>query len=329
MRTVHRPYAAAILRHVEAREDAVCLSGDLTGSCEVDDVQRAFPERFFNLGMAEQNMLGVAGGMARGGLTPFVHTFGVFATRRALDQVEMAVALPRARVRIMGFLPGLVTPGGPTHQAIDDVAIMRAVPGVTVLDLGDATEVGSVLDALDEVDGPAYCRVLRGDVPVLFDTPLELGRVRVLAEGGDLCLISSSVTTAEAMLAAQRLRAAGVSVAHLHASTLDPFDDPAVPETIARTGVVITLENHLVTGGLGSAVAELIAEQGLRARLVRLGARGYASGGSQAYLFERHGLTAAAVLAAAGPLLGLSVAEQDAGATDLVGRGDERRQEAL
>ena len=330
MRTVHRPYAAAIVRHVETHEDAVVLSGDLTASCEVDGVQRAHPDWCFDVGMAEQNMLGVAGGMAKGGLTPFVHTFGVFATRRALDQVQMAVALPRARVRIMGFLPGLVTPGGPTHQAIDDVAIMRAVPGVTVLDLGDATEVGSVLDALDEVDGPAYCRVLRGGVPVLFDTPLELGRVRLLAEGDDLCLISSSVTTAEARLAVERLRAAGVSVAHLHASTLDPFDDPAVPEAIARTGAVITLENPLVTGGLGSAVAELIAEQGLRARLVRLGVRGYASGGSQPFLFERHGLTAAAVLAAAAPLLGLSVeADVRDGVTDVVGRGDERRQEAL
>lgn len=329
MKTEHRPYAAAIVRHAGTRPDVVCLSGDLTASCEVDSFQREFPDRFFNIGMAEQNMMGIAGGMAMGGLVPFVHTFAVFATRRALDQVEMSIALGRARVRLMGFLPGVTTPGGPTHQAIDDVSIMRALPGMTVLDLGDATEISSVFEALEHVEGPAYCRVMRGDVPVLFDAPIELGRARLLSDGSDLCIISSSITTAEAMQAVDSLRGVGVSVAHLHVSTMKPLDDPTVPEAIAHCGAVITLENHLTTGGLGSAVAEVIADNGLSARLIRLGLRDtYATGGSQPYLFNEFGLAAQDVIRAAEQHLDIRLDSTDISG-ELIGTGDERRQEAL
>jgi len=327
--TAYRPYADALLRYGAEHDDVVCLAGDLTASCEIDAFRDAFPARFINVGMAEQNMMGIAGGLAKAGLFPLVHTFGVFATRRPLDQVEMAIALPRVRARIMGFLPGLTTPGGPTHQAIDDVSIMRALPGMTVLDPGDATEISSALVALDSIDGPAYCRVMRGDVPVLFDTPLEVGRVRTLSEGNDLCLVSSSITTGEAMRAAEVLAADGVSVAHLHVSTLEPLDDPALPAAIAGTKAVVTLENHLTTGGLGSAVAEVMAEAGIGRRLVRLGLRDtYATGGSQEYLFGRFGLDAGAVLRAAGELLGERFAAE-AGSAPAGGEGDVERQEAL
>lgn len=327
-RVERRPYAEALLAYGQAHQEVVALAGDLTVSCEVDAFRDVLPERFLNCGMAEQNMMGIAGGLARGGMLPIVHTFGVFATRRPLDQVQMAIALPRARVRIMGFLPGLTTPGGPTHQAIDDVAIMRTLPGLQVFDLADATEIRSALEALHEVDGPVYCRVLRGDVPVLFESPLTCEGVRVLSRGLDLCLVSAGVATAEALRAAQALRARGVSVAHVHLSRLKPFPHE-ICTAVSDAGAVITLENHLVTGGLGSAVAEMMAEAGIGRPLVRLGLQDtYAVGGSQPYLFSRYELDAQAVLQAAGELLGERF-EVETETASRTGPGDRGRQEAL
>lgn len=291
---VTRPYARRLVAWARDREDALCLSADLTGSCEVDDFRAAYPGRFLSLGMAEQNMVGVAAGLAREGFTPLVHTFGVFLTRRVYDQVAMSVAYPNLRVRLLGFLPGLTTPGGVTHQAIDDVALMRALPNMTVLDTGDATEVETLLDVVDAVPGPVYCRVLRGEVPRLFAGPMRLDRVRVLSEGRDVCVVSSGICTEEAMRALAAVRHAGVSVAHLHASTLKPFGDPLVLDAVqdCRAGVV-TMENHSVVGGLGAAMAELLAGAGLGRRLVRLGLQDtFAHGGSRPYLLDRYGLSA-------------------------------------
>jgi transketolase len=291
---VTRPYARRLVAWARDREDVLCLSADLTGSCEVDDFRAAYPGRFLSLGMAEQNMVGVAAGLAREGFTPLVHTFGVFLTRRVYDQVAMSVAYPNLGVRLLGFLPGLTTPGGVTHQAIDDVALMRVLPNMTVLDTGDATEVETLLDVVDAVPGPVYCRVLRGEVPRLFAGPMRLDRVRVLSEGRDVCVVSSGICTEEAMRALAAVRDAGVSVAHLHASTLKPFGDPLVLDAVqdCRAGVV-TMENHSVVGGLGAAMAELLAGAGLGRRLVRLGLQDtFAHGGSRPYLLDRYGLSA-------------------------------------
>jgi transketolase len=318
---VSRPYPNAFVPWARDREDVLCLSADLTSSCEVDVFRDTYPDRFISCGMAEQNMMGVAAGLAREGFTPLVHTFGVFLTRRPYDQLAMSIAYPKLRVRLMGFLPGLTTPGGVTHQAIDDIALMRATPNVTVVDTGDATEVETVLDAIDAVDGPVYCRVLRKEVPRLFDSPLELGTARVLSEGTDVCVLSSGICTEEALRAVAALRAVGVDVAHLHVSTLKPFTDEAVTEAIAgsRSGVV-TVENHSHVGGLGSVVAELIAVEGLGRRLTRLGLRDrYAYGASREHLLREFGLTARDVITAVDGLLdapsGAQVADLD-GATD-------------
>lgn len=294
LEVVTRPYARQFVAWARHREEVLCLSADLTGSCEVDDFRAAYPERFLSLGMAEQNMIGVAAGLAREGFTPFVHTFGVFLTRRVYDQVAMSVAYPNLRVRLLGFLPGLTTPGGATHQAIDDVALMRTLPNMTVLDTGDATEVETVLDVVDGVAGPVYCRVLRGRVPRLFAEPMRLDQVRVLSEGNDVCVISSGICTEEAMRALAAVRGAGVSVTHLHAATLKPFGDPRVLDAVqgCRAGV-ITMENHSIVGGLGAAVAELLAGAGVGRRLVRMGLQDtFAHGGSRPYLLDHYGLSA-------------------------------------
>lgn len=303
---VARPYARALVAWVRTRPDVICLAGDLTTSCEVDDVARAHPDQYLNTGMAEQNMMGVAAGLAREGLVPFVHTFSVFATRRPYDQVAMSIAYPNLPVRIMGFLPGLTTPGGVTHQAIDDVALMRGLPNMTVVECGDATEVETLLPAIAGVPGPVFCRMLRGEVPRLFDEPLTLGQARVLASGNDVCLVSSGICTEEAMAARDVLTESGISTAHVHVSTIKPFVDPVVTEIGAacRHGV-ITVENHSVTGGLGSAVAEQMAEAGTGRPLVRLGLRDtFAHGGSRTYLLDYYGLTARHIVEAAHYLAG-------------------------
>jgi len=293
------------------------LSADLTSSCEADDFREAYPDRFFSMGMAEQNMMGYAAGLAREGFVPFVHTFAVFVTRRPFDQVAMSIAYPNLRVRLLGFVPGITTPGGVTHQAMDDLALMRATPNMTVLECGDATDVESILEVMDGVDGPVYARMLRGAVPRRFaaDEPMALDRTRVLSGGGDVTLLTSGVCTGEALRAAPALAARGVSLHHLHVSTLKPFTDPTVLEALASAHHgVVTLENHSVIGGLGSAVAEAMATMGVGRRLVRLGLQDtYAHGASAPYLMREYGLDAGAVIGAVEDLLGqrLDISEDD------------------
>jgi len=261
--------------------------------------------------MAEQNMLGFAAGLAREGFAPFIHTFSVFIYRRAYDQLAMPIAYPNLPVRMLGFLPGIVTPGVVTHQAIDDVAILRATPNMTIFDTGDATDVESVLEVAHAVDGPVYVRMLRGEMPRLFPKkePMVFNRARVLSQGEDVTILTSSVSTEEALPAIAALKAKGVSIKHLHVSTLKPFSDPAVLEAINRSRRgVITMENHSIIGGLGSAVAELMAENAMARPLLRLGLIDtYAHGASLHYLTQEYGLDAASLVRAVEKLLGASL----------------------
>lgn len=296
MEILTRLYAKNLVEWARNKPEVVVLSADLTGSTEIDLFRDTFPQRFFSMGMAEQNMISFAGGLAREGFFPFVHTFAVFIYRRALDQVSMSVAYPNLPVRMFGFLPGITTPGGATHQATDDIAIMRALPNMTILETGDATDVESVLDVAHQVPGPVYIRMLRGEIPRLFPRgePLVLNRARVLNRGTDIALLSSGICTGEAMRATQALVQKGLSIQHLHVSTLKPFTDDQVMQAIERVRFgVITLENHSIIGGLGTATAECMAELGSGKKLVRLGLRDtYAHGASQHYLMKEYGLDA-------------------------------------
>lgn len=307
MTIVSRPHARNLVKWAKDRPEVIILSADLTASCEADDFRDSYPERFFSMGMAEQNMISFAAGLAREGFRPYVHSFAVFLTRRPFDQVAMSVAYPNLPVRLVGFLPGLTTPGGVTHQAIDDLALMRVLPNMTILECGDATEVESVLDITEAVPGPVYIRMLRGQVPRLFppSNPMELGKSRQLSKGTDLTLLTTGICTEEGLRAGAVLRRAGLSLNHLHISTIKPFNDPEVAKAIAETpSGVLTLENHSIIGGLGSAVAEMMAEQGLGVQLKRLGLKDiYAQGASRAYLMRRYGLDARAVIQGAEELM--------------------------
>ena len=317
MELVVRPHVENFIKWSASRPEVLVLSADLTNSCEVGQWRDVYPDRFITAGMAEQNMLSVAGGLAREGFVPFIHTFAVFIYRRAYDQLAMSVAYPNLKVRLVGFLPGIATPGGVTHQAIEDIAIMRTTPNMTVVETGDATEVESVLDAIDDVDGPVYLRMLRGELPRLFpaDEPMELGQSRLLSEGDDVSIITAGITTEEAMRATQALEAEGVGVTHVHVSTHKPFGDQILDDAIrrARHGVV-AVENHVVTGGLGSAVAEYIADNGIGTRLTRLGLQDtYAHGASKPYLMKEYRIDALALTEAVERLVDrpLDISEED------------------
>ena len=315
MEIVVRPHVDNFVAWSKDKPEVVVMTADLTNSCEVGPWAATYPDRFFSMKMAEQNMMGFAAGLAREGLQPWIHTFAVFIYRRPYDQLAMSIAYPNLPVRFVGFLPGITTPGGVTHQAIEDVAIMRATPNMTILETADATEVESVLDVAHAVDGPVYIRMLRGEVPRLFprEEPMALDRVRILREGDDVTVFSSGITTEEALRATEPLAAAGVEVTHVHVSTHKPFRDPLILESIrrARHGV-ITLENHSVVGGLGSAVAEVMAENGVGTRLLRLGLRDtYAHGASKSYLMKHYGLDAAALVRGVEDLLGRSTGISD------------------
>jgi len=317
MEILSRVYAERLVEWAREKPEGLGLSADLTSSGEVDLFQRTYPDRFYSMGLTEQNMIGVAGGLAREGFSPWVHTFAVFIYRRTLDQIIVSVAYPNLPVRLVGFLPGIVTPGGMSHQATEDVAVMRAIPNMTILEVGDATEIESVLDVAQAVEGPLYLRMLRGEVPRLFPAgqPFEFNRARLLSAGSDITLLSSGICTEEAMRATAVLTQRGVSIHHLHISTHKPFTDPQVLEALAspRLGV-ITMQNHTTVGGLGSAAAELMAEHGMGKRLVRIGLRDtFAHGASRSYLMKHYGLDAMALIRQVEEMLGskLGISESD------------------
>ena len=326
MEIVSRVHAKNLVRWAKDRPKVLVLSADLTSSTEIDLFKETYPDRFISLGVAEQNMLSFAGGLAREGFLPFIHTFAVFIYRRAYDQLAMSVAYPNLPVRMFGFLPGITSPGGASHQAIEDIAMMRSLPNMTVVEVADATEIETVLDAIEDVPGPVYVRMLRGEVPRLFDAgeSLRLGRIRTVVNdnpGGDvdLTIFSSGICTEEAMRATQALRPRGAAIRHEHVSTHKPFDTEAALEAVAaaRHGV-ITMENHVITGGLGSAVAEVIAESGIGKRLRRIGLRDtFVHGASRPYLMKEYSLDAAALVREVEELLQADFAISDADLTEV------------
>lgn len=307
-RQVHRQ---CLIEWGRQQVETVVLSGDLTTSCEADGFQQSYPDRFISMGLMEQNMLGWAAGLAREGYVPLVHTFGVFMYRRALDQMEMSIAYADLPVRLFGFLPGVTTPGGPSHQATNDTAVLRSLPNMTIIEVGDATDIEGLYGLSLQVPGPLYVRMIRGEVPRIFESGsrLVLNQARVLSHGRDIALFSSGVCTEEALRVTRLLREAGIGITHLHVTTLKPFSDSQVKAALenAKYGA-ITMENHSSIGGLGSCVAELIAEEGLAKRLIKVstGDR-YMQGASQQYLMENYGISAAYLLKAVERLIGRRV----------------------
>lgn len=300
-----------MIKFARENEDVVVLSADLGTSCELKQFAKELPNKYLSMGIAEQNMLSWAAGLAQEGFRPFLHTFAVFLYRRPLDQLEMSIAYPNLPVSLLGFVPGITTPGGVTHQAIEDVGIMRTIPNMTIFDCGDATDVESALDICKEVNGPIYVRMLRGAVPRLFDPnePTKLNKGRIISEGTDVALFSSSICTEEAMRAARYLEKQGVSVQHVHITTLKPFTDPLVVESLKKVKYgAVTMENHTIIGGLGSAVGEVMLEHEVNKKLIKVGIDDeWTHGASKPYLMKKYGLDAIALIHAIQKLIGVEL----------------------
>lgn len=301
------PFATALLDLAADRPDVAVLAADLSKYTDVLPFATAYPDRFVQLGMAEQNLMGVAGGLAKSGLTPIATTYCVFATRRSYEQVAMALATGGTRSVVVAFLPGITTPFRATHQGTDDLALMRAVPGMTVLDPMDATELAAALPAAVRHSGPVYLRGLRGRVDRLLDPvgyEFTIGATHLLRDGSDIGLVGTGLGTAWALEACGVLAAAGIDAAVLHVPTVKPLDSAAVTGFAARFPAVLTVENHSTVGGLGSAVAEALAEAGAGVPLRRLGVPDrWAPAGSVEHIRSVLGLDAAGIAGCAREVL--------------------------
>lgn len=323
MEVLSRVHAYNLVKWAKDKPKVLVMSADLTSSTEIDLFRDEYPERFISAGIAEQNMMSAAAGLSREGFIPFVHTFAVFIYRRAYDQVAMSIAYSNLPVKMFGFLPGITTPGGATHQAIEDVALMRSLPNMTVIDCGDATEVETILDPVIAVDGPVYVRMIRGDIPRLFDKsePFVLGKNRLLSSGNDLVIVSSGICTEEAIKTVTALKSKGISVCHYHVSTLKPFNAKDILESISASKYgVITVENHTVMGGLGTIVSEAMAETGTPKIIEKLGLQDkFPHGASKKYLMKEYGFDAMSIVAAAEKLSGknLGITENDLKQVDI------------
>jgi transketolase len=287
-------------------ERVVALDADLGSASKIGMFESAFPERFFQVGIAEQNMTDVAAGLATLGFIPFTSTFAVFATCRAADQIRVSIAQPGLHVIIGGAYSGLLGgKTGKTHQAIEDMALMRALPNMTVVAPGDGVEVRKAVFALADYDGPAYLRVTRDPSPVVFDESYEfkVGRAVVVREGTDVTIITTGIMLGRAVEAVELLAAEGISAHLLHAATVKPLDVQAVVEAAEKTGLVVTAEEHNIIGGLGGAVAETLGEH-LPTPMKRVGvADVYSESAPNDALLEKYGLTAAHLARAARALI--------------------------
>ena len=297
--TVAAPFGTALVELGRRRPEIVALTADLGKYTDVAPFRDAFPDRFFNVGMAEQNLVAVAAGLAKTGRIAYATTYGVFASRRAYDYVAIACAHSRANVKIVAGLPGLTTGYGGTHQGIEDLALMAMIPGLAVIDPADAVDLMQATTAIADFDGPVYMRLQRGDVPVALDAAthrFRVGKAAMLRDGADAAIVSTGIMTPRALEAAAALAGEGIAVAVLHVATLKPFDADAVCALASRVRAVVSAENHVMRGGLGSLVAESLFDAGLRPILARIGLPDrFIECGSVPFLQSKYGLTASAV----------------------------------
>lgn len=260
---VRDAFGHALVEVGRENPNVVVLDADLATSTRVHYFAQAFPERFFQMGIAEQNMMGVAAGMALSGKIPFVSTFAVFSSRRACDQVAISVSHCRANVKILGAYAGIMSGNnGASHQAVEDLAIMRAIPGIVVLDPADDVEMAQVVRAIVEYRGPVYLRVTRDVWPRVSPEGyrFRIGKAVPLREGRDVTLVGTGVMASQCVAAADLLAQEGVEARVLHMPTVKPVDVEAIVRAARETKGLVTAENHTIYGGLGSAVAEVLVE---------------------------------------------------------------------
>lgn len=263
MAQIREAFGKALVKLGKEYPEIVVLDADLATSSKVICFAKEFPERFFQMGVCEQNMIGVAAGFARMGKIPFTSTFGVFASRRVCDQVSMLVAYPHLNVKIVGAYSGIVSGNnGATHQANEDVAIMRAMPGMVLVDPADEVEMAQAVKAIVEYNGPVYLRLTRDEWPLVSPSNyhFRIGRACIVREGKDVTLIGSGMMVSQCMEAARILAQDRIEAKVINMSTIKPIDVEIIIKAAKETKAIVTAENHNIIGGLGSTVAEVIGE---------------------------------------------------------------------
>jgi transketolase len=300
-KTTSAPFGHALVQAARADERIVGLTADLGKYTDMHIFAQQFPDRFFQMGMAEQLLFGAAAGMAETGLVPFASTYSVFAARRAYDFICLDIAEPNLNVNVVGGLPGLTTGYGPSHQATEDIAIFRGMPNLTIVDPCDSVDIEQAVPQLAEHPGPTYLRLLRGNVPTVldeYDYTFELGKAKVLRDGADVVLISSGLMTMRALQAADELGAHNVDVAVVHTPTIKPFDAETVLAQVNSDRLVLTCENHTVVGGLFETVASAVVRRGIAKQITPIGLPDeFLAAGALPTLHDRYGLSRARIVA--------------------------------
>ncbi|WP_432205163.1 transketolase family protein [Cetobacterium somerae] len=262
-KSTRQAYGEALVELGRQNKNIVVLDADLTKSTKTNLFQEEFPERHVNVGIAEADLVGTAAGLATCGKIPFASTFAMFAAGRAFEQIRNTVAYPKLNVKIAPTHAGIsVGEDGGSHQSVEDISLMRSIPGMVVLSPADATETKKMIFAAAEYNGPVYIRMGRLDVPVLFDDSydFQIGVANTVKEGTDVAILATGLMTAKALEAAEKLEAEGVSVRVINVGTIKPLDGETVLKAAKETKFIVTAEEHSVIGGLGSAVSEFLSE---------------------------------------------------------------------
>jgi transketolase len=295
-------YGDALIKLGEKNNNVVVLDADLSKSTKTADFQKVYPDRFFNMGISEQDMMVTAAGLATCGKIPFASTFAIFATGRAYEQVRNSIGYPHLNVKIAATHAGItVGEDGATHQSIEDISLMRGIPGMVVINPADAEEARQAIFAAAEHYGPVYIRLGRMAVPDIHDQnyKFELGKGEVIREGKDVAIIATGVMVAIAIEAADKLKEEGIEATVVNIHTIKPIDKDLIVEVAKKTGKVITAEEHSIIGGLGSAVAEVLSEE-YPVKIKRIGIRDeFGQSGSPKELLKHYGLTAEDIVKAA------------------------------
>jgi transketolase len=294
-------YGEALKELGAVNNNVVVLDADLSKSTKTTVFAKAFPERFLNMGIAEQNLVGTAAGLAAAGKIPFASTFAIFATGRAYEQIRNSVAYPKLNVKIAATHAGLtVGEDGASHQMLEDLALMRALPNMTVIVPADAEETRQAIQTAAAMQGPVYIRLGRLGVPVLFDHTYKfaVGKAVQVAAGSDATIIATGMMVGVALEAAQSLQAEGIKARVLNMATIKPIDREAIVLAAKETGAVVTAEEHNIIGGLGSAVAEVLVET-VPVPMMRIGVQDtFGESGTPNALLQKYGLTAENIAAA-------------------------------
>jgi len=299
-------YGSALVELGKERSDIVVLDADLSSSTRTADFASAFPERFFNCGIAEQNMIDTAAGLAASGKTVFVSTFAVFGTGRCYDQIRQSMAYPKLNIKIVASHAGITVGGdGASHQIIEDIALMRVLPNMSVIVPVDSNETYKVVKAVAKSNDPVYVRIGRADVPTVTDkeTPFDMSKATVMRDGDDVTLIGCGIMVSKCLEAAEELAKHGIDARVINLHTIKPLDEKTIVKAARETGGVVTAEEHSVMMGMGSAVAMCLVEN-FHVPMKRVGIPDvFGESGACTELMERYGLTMENIVEAAHDVL--------------------------